>query len=61
MAEVLIDTLGEDEMKRHAPLRRLGDDEDLKGITMLYASAAGKHITGQWMAVDGGVSALVGG
>ena len=61
MAEVLIDTLGEDEMKRHAPMRRLGDDEDLKGITMLYASAAGKHITGQWMAVDGGVSALVGG
>ena len=61
MAEVLIDTLGEDEMKRHAPLRRLGDDEDLKGITMLYASASGKHITGQWMAVDGGVSALVGG
>ncbi|MBN9339251.1 MAG: gluconate 5-dehydrogenase [Comamonadaceae bacterium SCN 68-20] len=61
MAEVLIDTLGEDEMKRHAPLLRLGDDEDLKGITMLYASAAGKHITGQWMAVDGGVSALVGG
>ena len=61
MAEVLIDTPGEDEMKRHAPLRRLGDDEDLKGITMLYASAAGKHITGQWMAVDGGVSALVGG
>ena len=61
MAEVLIDTLGEDEMKLHAPLRRLGDDEDLKGITMLYASAAGKHITGQWMAVDGGVSALVGG
>ena len=61
MAEVLIDTLGEDEMKRHAPLRRLGDDEDLKGITMLYASAAGKHITGQWMAVDGGVSAIVAG
>ena len=61
MAEVLIDTLGEDEMKRHAPLRRLGDDEDLKGITMLYASAAGKHITGQWLAVDGGVSIVTGG
>ena len=61
MAAVLIETLGEDEMKSHAPLRRLGDDEDLKGITLLYASDAGKHITGQWMAVDGGVSALVGG
>lgn len=61
MASVLIETLGEDAMKSHAPLRRLGDDEDLKGLTLLYASDAGKHITGQWMAVDGGVSALVGG
>ena len=61
MATVLIESLGEDAMKAHAPLRRLGDDEDLKGITLLYASDAGKHITGQWMAVDGGVSALVGG
>lgn len=61
MASVLIESLGEDEMKSHAPLNRLGDDEDLKGITLLYASAAGKHITGQWIAVDGGVSAVVGG
>lgn len=60
MASVLIETMGEERMAGHAPLRRLGDDEDLKGITLLYASDAGKHITGQWMAVDGGVSALVG-
>ncbi len=60
MATALIESLGEEAMKAHAPLRRLGDDEDLKGITLLYASDAGKHITGQWMAVDGGVSALVG-
>jgi len=60
MASVLIETLGEERMAGQAPLRRLGDDEDLKGITLLYASDAGKHITGQWLAVDGGVSALVG-
>ena len=60
MASVLIDTLGEDKMKAGAPLGRLGDDEDLKGITLLYASDAGKHITGQWMAVDGGVSVVLG-
>ncbi len=54
MASVLIETLGEEKMAEHAPLRRLGDDEDLKGIALLYASDAGKHITGQWMAVDGG-------
>lgn len=61
MATVLIETMGEEKMASHAPLRRLGDDEDLKGITLLYASDAGKHITGQWMAVDGGVSAVIGG
>ncbi|WP_159916210.1 SDR family oxidoreductase [Pantoea sp. 18069] len=61
MASVLIESLGEEKMASHAPLRRLGDDEDLKGITLLYASDAGKHITGQWMAVDGGVSVVTGG
>lgn len=61
MASVLIETIGEEKMAAHAPLRRLGDDEDLKGITLLYASDAGKHITGQWLAVDGGVSAVVAG
>ena len=61
MAAVLIETLGEDKMAAHAPLKRIGDDEDLKGIALLYASDAGKHITGQWMAVDGGVSVVTGG
>ncbi|WP_295524611.1 SDR family oxidoreductase [uncultured Pseudacidovorax sp.] len=60
MASGLIDQLGEDNMKAAAPLNRLGDDEDLKGITLLYASDAGKHITGQWMAVDGGTSVVLG-
>ncbi len=53
--------LGEDRLKEGAPLGRLGDDEDLKGLCLLYASAAGKHITGQWLAVDGGVSVVTGG
>ena len=53
--------LGEEKLAAHAPLKRLGDDEDLKGLCVLYASDAGKHITGQWLAVDGGVSAVVGG
>ena len=53
--------LGEERLAAHAPLGRLGDDEDLKGLTVLYASDAGKHITGQWLAVDGGVSVVTGG
>ena len=57
----LLEKMGVDRMASHAPLLRLGDDEDLKGLTLLYASEAGKHITGQWLAVDGGVSAIIGG
>jgi len=53
--------VGEERLAASAPLQRLGDDEDLKGATLLFASEAGKHITGQVLAVDGGVSAVVGG
>ena len=60
MAAVLIQALGEEKMASHAPLGRLGSDEDLKGLTLLYASDAGRHITGQWLAVDGGVSIVTG-
>jgi gluconate 5-dehydrogenase len=60
MAAVLITSLGEEKMAAKAPLGRLGDEDDLKGIALLYASAAGKHITGQWLAVDGGVSVVLG-
>jgi len=60
MASGLIQSLGEDKMAAHAPLGRLGGDDDLKGLALLYASEAGRHITGQWLAVDGGVS-VVGG
>ena len=54
-------TMGEETLAGHSPLGRLGDDEDLKGLCVLYASDAGKHITGQWLAVDGGVSVVTGG
>jgi len=40
------------------PLHRLGDDQDLKGIAVLLASDASRHITGQIIAVDGGVSSV---
>jgi NAD(P)-dependent dehydrogenase (short-subunit alcohol dehydrogenase family) len=61
MTQGTLDRIGVDKLAGNAPLRRLGDDEDLKGITLLYASDAGKHITGQWLAVDGGVSVVTGG
>ena len=61
MTRGTLERLGEEKMASHAPLLRLGDDEDLKGTTLLFASDAGKHITGQWLAVDGGVSVVTGG
>jgi NAD(P)-dependent dehydrogenase (short-subunit alcohol dehydrogenase family) len=61
MTAGLLAHVGVDTMRAHVPLRRLGDDEDLKGAALLLASDAGKHITGQLIAVDGGVSAVHGG
>ena len=58
MTAGLMATIGEDRLAAAAPLQRLGDDEDLKGLCVLFASDAGKHITGQWLAVDGGASVV---
>jgi gluconate 5-dehydrogenase len=60
MTKGLLEELGEENMAAHAPLGRIGDDDDLKGAALLFASDAGKHITGQILAVDGGVSIVHG-
>ncbi len=58
MSRGMIENIGEKTLVAMTPLHRLGDAEDLKGATLLFASEAGKHITGQILAVDGGVSAV---
>jgi gluconate 5-dehydrogenase len=60
MTKGTIARIGEKELASHAPLLRIGDDDDLKGATLLFASQAGKHITGQVLPIDGGVSAIIG-
>src|SRR5690349_24362020 len=40
------------------PNRRMGNDEDLKGLAVLLASEASRHITGQAIAVDGGATVI---
>ena len=58
MTTGVIKEFGVEQLAAHAPLQRIGDEEDLKGAAVLFASDAGKHITGQILAVDGGVSAV---
>ena len=57
MTKGVLETLGDD-AARAAPLRRVGGPEDLKGVVALLASDAGAFITGQIVAVDGGVTAM---
>lgn len=59
MTRGTLERIGVDSVAQRTPLRRIGDDDDLKGAVLLFASAAGKHITGQILAIDGGVSAVI--
>jgi NAD(P)-dependent dehydrogenase (short-subunit alcohol dehydrogenase family) len=60
LARGALENGGAERLAAMAPLLRLGDEDDLKGAALLFASAAGKHITGQVLAIDGGVSCIMG-
>jgi gluconate 5-dehydrogenase len=57
MTRATLDTTGA-LIREWTPTRRLGNDEDLKGLAVLLASEASRHINGQAIAVDGGASAI---
>ena len=48
----------EAEIKAMIPLGRLGQENDLKGLALFLASPASDYLTGQIIAVDGGLTAV---
>lgn len=42
---------------QQVPLGRLGEPEDIKGLTVFLASEASRYVTGQVIALDGGTTA----
>ena len=57
MTQATLGTTGE-LIRDWTPTKRLGNDEDLKGLAVLLASEASRHITGQAIAVDGGATVI---
>jgi NAD(P)-dependent dehydrogenase (short-subunit alcohol dehydrogenase family) len=57
MTRATLDATGE-LIREWTPTKRLGNDEDLKGLVVLLASEASRHITGQAIAVDGGATVI---
>ena len=55
MASGLLETMKADVIAR-TPLGRIGGDTDLQGAAVYLASEASRHVTGQYIAVDGGAS-----
>jgi len=55
MSSGLLETIEASVIER-TPLGRLGGDTDLQGAAVYLASDASKHVTGQYIAVDGGAS-----
>jgi gluconate 5-dehydrogenase len=57
MTRATIGTTGE-MIRDWTPTKRLGNDEDLKGLVLLLSTEASRHITGQAIAVDGGATVI---
>jgi len=51
----LLETIEKSVVER-TPLGRLGNDTDLMGAAVYLASAASRHVTGEFITVDGGAS-----
>src|SRR6202790_3016375 len=57
MSSGLLETISASVIER-TPLGRIGGDTDLMGAAVYLASDASRHVTGQYIAVDGGASSV---
>ncbi len=48
----------QDKMKRGTPMKRLGEPKEIVAMMVMMLSPANTYMTGQCIAVDGGVSAI---
>jgi 3-oxoacyl-[acyl-carrier protein] reductase len=56
MSQAIRNLAGEDNLKKLIPVRRLGKPEDIAAVVVFLAGPAAAYITGQVIAVDGGLS-----
>jgi len=56
MTRVVIERFG-DTIKGGTPMKRMGEEDDLKGVAVFLASEASRYVTGQVIPVDGGFTA----
>jgi NAD(P)-dependent dehydrogenase (short-subunit alcohol dehydrogenase family) len=43
-------------IKKSAPMKRIGEPEDMAGVAVYLASRAGAYVTGATIPVDGGIA-----
>ena len=56
MTSAFIQKFG-DKIRDSTPMKRLGEEDDLKGAVVFLASQASSYVTGQVLAIDGGYTA----
>ncbi|HYA55266.1 MAG TPA: 3-oxoacyl-ACP reductase FabG [Nitrososphaerales archaeon] len=56
MSQPLTDRFGE-LIRKDNPMKRMGEDDDLKGVAVFLASEASRYVTGQVIPLDGGQTA----
>jgi 3-oxoacyl-[acyl-carrier protein] reductase len=56
MSQAVRSLVGEENLKKWIPIRRLGKPEDVAAVVLFLAGPGAAYITGQVITVDGGLS-----